>query len=295
MKTTVLLIMLVSCAARVVAQQTLGEFTLDQFSPGVRRMAGEPIQIDGKPGLKIVNTNTTALYVRLLTITNPAVTKTLYTVLGEVRYENVRGDGYLEMWNYFPPLKPGLPEGQYFSRTLGITGEMGKITGTSDWRPFALPFNRAGASDAPTRLEVNLFLPGSGTVYISPLKMVEYTGDLPGELGHAWWSDRAAGFIGGLGGALVGCLGGLIGWLVSRGKARTFVILLTVLLVCLGGLCALAGIIAVALRQPYAVYFPLLLGGVLLLGIFIPAFPKYRKRYEDVELRRMASADAVHV
>jgi hypothetical protein len=125
--------------------------------------------------------------------------------------------------------------------------------------------------------------------------MVEYTGDLPVGLSHAWWSDRDAGLIGGLGGALVGCLGGLIGWLVSRGKARTFVILLTVLLVCLGGLCALAGLIAVALRQPYAVYFPLLLGGVLLLGIFIPPLPKYRKRYEDVELRRMASADAVHV
>ena len=295
MKKRILLIMLVASAARAVAQQTLGEFGFDQFSPGVRRMAGEPVLIDGKAGLKIANTNPTALYVRLLTTTNPAVTKTLYAVLGEVRYENVIGDGYLEMWNYFPPVKPGLPEGQYFSRTLGITGEMGKITGTSDWRPFTLPFNRAGASGAPTRLEINLFLPGSGTVYISSLKMVEYTGDLPGGLSHAWWSDRAAGFMGGLGGALVGCLGGLIGWLVSRGKARTFVIFLIVLLVCLGGLCALTGLIAVALRQPYAVYFPLLLGGVLLLGIFIPAFPKYRKRYEDVELRRMASADAVHV
>ena len=295
MKKSVLLIMSVITAAKVMSQQTLGEFSFDQFSPDVRRMAGEPVQIDGKSGLKIVNTNPTALSVRLLTVTNPAVTKNLYAILGDVRYENVSGNGYLEMWNYFPPLKPGLPEGQYFSRTLGIAGEMGKITGTSEWRSFTLPFNRAGASGAPTRLEINLFLPGSGTVHISQLRMFEYTGDLPVGLSHAWWSDRDAGFIGGLGGALVGCLGGLIGWLVSRGKARTFVILLTVLLVCLGGLCALAGLIAVALRQPYAVYFPLLLGGVLLLGIFIPAFAKYRKRYEDVELRRMASADAVQV
>ena len=295
MKTRILLAMLVLIAARVAAQQTLGEFSFDQFSPGVRRIAGEPVQIDGKTGLRIANTNATALYVRLLTITNPAVTKTLYGVVGEVRYDNVSGDGYLEMWNFFPPLKPGGPEGQYFSRTLDTTGEMGKITGTADWRPFTLPFNRTGASGAPTRLEINLFLPGRGTVYLSSLKLVEYTGSLPAGLGRAWWSDRAAGLIGGLGGALIGCLGGLIAWFVSRGKARAFVVVVTVLLLCLGTLCALTGVLAVALGQPYAVYFPLLLGGVLLLGIFIPALLKYHKRYEDVELRRMASADAVRV
>jgi len=38
----------------------------------------------------------------LLTIGLPMPTTTLYAVTGEIRYRNVQGDAYLEMWNEFP-------------------------------------------------------------------------------------------------------------------------------------------------------------------------------------------------
>src|SRR5258706_160420 len=78
---------------------------------------------------------------------------TVYAIIGKIKYESVEGDGFLEMWNYFPPAKPGSPEEKYFSRTLGESGPMGKITGSSDWRVFKVPFNRTGTSNAPARLQ----------------------------------------------------------------------------------------------------------------------------------------------
>jgi len=61
----------------------------------------------------------------------------------------------------------------------------------------------------------------------------------------------------------------------------------------LGGLTGIGAIAALALRQPYAVWFPLLLGSVLLLSILPPRLREYRRRYEDLELRKMASVDAL--
>jgi len=112
--------------------------------------------------LRITNTNSTCLRVQLLKIENPGISSQLYALSGEVRYQRVQGDGFLEMWNIFPPAKPGGAEAQYFSRTLSPSGEMGKITGSSDWRTFNLPFNAMGAASRPSRLEANLILPGAG-------------------------------------------------------------------------------------------------------------------------------------
>ena len=98
----------------------------------------------------------------------------LYAVSGEIKYENVSSDGYLEMWSVFPPAHSGLPEERYFSRTLGESGPSGKISGTSSWREFSLPFNRTGASNPPTRLELNIYLPGRGVVFIAQPKLNQF-------------------------------------------------------------------------------------------------------------------------
>ena len=55
----------------------------------------------------------------VLTILQPKITTDFYAVTGEVRYDNVEGDGFLEMWNHFGETAA------YFSRTLGITGPLG--------------------------------------------------------------------------------------------------------------------------------------------------------------------------
>jgi hypothetical protein len=131
------------------------------------------VKLDGRTVLKIENTNDAPLLLSIFKIESPTITSTNYAVLGEIRYENVQGSGYLEMWNYFPPLSPGIPEGPYFSRTLGEAGSgpMGRISGTSSWRPFALPFALTGTTN-PTHLEINIFLPGRGVVWLGPPRLM---------------------------------------------------------------------------------------------------------------------------
>ena len=110
----------------------------------------------------------------------------------------------------------------------------------------------------------------------------------PGQPEHGWWSDRTAGWIGGVGGTTVGLLGGLIGTLGGLGKARHFVLTLNACLVGFGVVCLVSGVIALALGQPYAVYYPLLLGGIILTAVCGGIRPALRQGYEQRELRRMA-------
>jgi hypothetical protein len=45
--------------------------------------------------------------------------------------------------------------------------------------------------------------------------------------------------------------------------------------------------------SPYHVWYPLALVGVLLLGIMARAMSQFRRRYAELEMRRMASVDAL--
>ena len=58
-----------------------------------------------------------------------------------------------------------------------------------------------------------------------------------------------------------------------------------------GGGLLVAGAVALALSQPYAVYFPLILGGIILVVVFWPGFRRARRAYEEAELRRMRAMD----
>jgi len=296
MKTKYLFSLLLGMVATGYGQQTLREFDWQKLSASGGLPGGSPVTIDGKSAMKIVSTNDTGLRVQLMQITNPPISKMLYAITGEIKYEGVKGDGFLEMWNCYPPDKPGMFENKYFSRTLGESGDMGKITGTSGWRAFTLPFDRTGSKAHPTRLEINLILPGQGTVYLGPIKLVEYEGDLGLEktrgAAGAWWSDRAAGWIGGIGGSVLGCLGSILAVLAAKGRNRGFVVWTSITLIAMGVISVILGIAAVAVGQPYAVWFPLLLLGVLLLAILPFRLRQYQRGYEDLELRRMASMDA---
>jgi hypothetical protein len=217
----------------------------------------------------------------------PKITTDFYAVTGEVRYENVEGDAFLEMWSHFGETA------SYFSRTLGAAGPMAKLTGTSNWRVFTLPFNAKGAGSRPSKLVVNVQLPGKGTVLLRNLKLVQSTSyEGAATRTGAPWSDRTVAIVGGIGGALIGCLGALIEWLAARGKARRFVVNAVRVLIGAGVASAVGGLAAVALRQPYGVWYALLLIGVLLVVIFPFRLRRYQHRYREFELRRMASMDA---
>jgi hypothetical protein len=283
-------------------QQTLARFNWKD-APGGPPRGAVAISLDGRDALKIESTNEAGLQVALLTIEKPKISNTFYVVQGEVRYEAVQGDGFLEMWNYFPPAKPGAPEGEYFSRTLGESGEMGKIRGTSDWRPFQLPFNSAGAVAAPIRLQINLHLPGRGTVYIGPLRLVEYSeaNSAPaghpgydwffGSTSHPWWSNSASIWGGNLGTLWMLCFGLLIGLLAYKGKGRGLVLALLKLHVGVGILCGAAAATALTQHQPFSVWFPLSLFGFLLIVINSALLFSMDKWYRELELRRMQSLD----
>lgn len=109
-----------------------------------------------------------------------------------------------------------------------------------------------------------------------------------------WWSGQTAAYIGGLGGGglgtLCGLLGALAGWLAPRGRCQPLV---------LGGFGALAivgvaslvtGLLAWCLGQPYHVWYPLVLTGVLLAVVPGALLPVLRSRYRQAEARRFEAA-----
>jgi len=223
----------------------------------------------------------------LLTIDRPPVSRSTWAVAGEVRYEDVEGRGYLEMWSAFPQ------GDRFFTRTLAPAGPMAEISGSSPWRPFLLPFASRPDAPAPSALEVGLVLPGKGKVEIGPLRLLQFEpGEDPFAVAGAWWSDRRAAWVGGLGGSLLGLVGALVGWLGGRGKAPRLVLSLTATLAAIGPILLAAGVYALAARQPYGVWYPLVLGGLLLLVGMGLGYRRLRERYRQLELRRMQALDA---
>ncbi len=114
--------------------------------------------------------------VLLLKLDKPAIQQRAYVIAGQVRYENVKSDGYLEMLNRFT----GPLAGEYFTRSLAEQGPMGKLIGTSPWREFQLPFfinmpvTNAQPDDLkPADITLRVHLPGEGHVELRSLELRE--------------------------------------------------------------------------------------------------------------------------
>ena len=163
---------------------------------------------------------------------------------------------------------------------------MAMLTGTSDWRPFELPFFLEGAAP-PSRLEINAVLPGSGTIEIGPLEVVRF-----GEGGSAaWLPDRTIGVVGAALGSAIGLLGALVGVLVSRNRGRRFVLPAMTVATVLGGVLVAGSIAALAAGQPPGVVLLLLVPGAVLAAAFGASLPRVRRAYAEAELRRMRAMD----
>ena len=281
---------------------------------------GEVISMDGMSVLKIENTNNAELdtnnppfEVSLLKVSDPSVIKKVYFVLCEVKYDNVRDNvlttpfdqsgfggggrgrggfgnftrqvsGNLTLLSHTPPAALG---GDRRTIVKGGTpgGRSGVIRGSSNWRPCLFTVKRDSFEGLPTQLEVKLTLPGRGTVYLRPIKLLGVTG--------SWWSPQQIGLIGGIGGSVIGCFGALLGWLAGKGKARNFVLTTIKIFIALGILLTIAGFVAVVSNQPYAVWYALLLPGVILTLVFSLNLPSIQRRYDDLEIRRMTSLDTM--
>ena len=273
---------LLVAASAVAAQDLTIDWSRTVVTAGVVRPAEGP---GGTPALELRATATSPTSFHLVTIDHPQIAGPRYVVSGEVRYQDVEGQGYVEMWTVFP-------DGQrFFSRTLAAQGPLAALHGESSWRRFELPFDMSGASQAPSRLEINLVLAGRGAVWLGPMHL-QRASALAGAAQGEWWSARSGILFGALLGSLVGVVGALIGVLGGRGRARGLVIGLLVGMITVGACLALVGVAAALSSQPRHVWYPLLAigGGSGLIGRVI--LPAMRRRFAADELRRIEAMDA---
>jgi hypothetical protein len=259
------------------AEQKANRLLSGQVQSDPTQKPGEWLEVAATDGKRLIP---------LLEINDPGVAAPAYMLRGQIRYEGVEGDGFLEMWTH-------LPDGSaYFTRTLGAIGPMAKLNGTSKWREFTLPFSlqidQNNSAPAPSKLVLNLFLPGKGRVELGPLELVQLPAGLKSA---AWWPESTGGWVGGIFGTLLGLLGATIGIGSKQGLSpRTCLVLVGVGLATGMGLLV-AGLIAMLLGQPYPVYYPLLMVGVVAVVVLSITFPTIRAQARQRELRRMQALD----
>lgn len=228
----------------------------------------------------------------LLEIDDPGITSPVYALKGWIRYDDIEATAYLQMDNHFDG------HGVFFTKSLADAGPLQKLSGSSDWREFILPFSVSGSEASgdkpmtPNRLTLSLQLPVSGSVQLRDLALHQYEhGEDPIKT-DAWFDGRTMGLIGGIGGAVIGLWGALAGVLAGRGRARSFVIGSANVLVLIGIASLVGGAVALVTGQAYAVYFPILLFGAILVVVVGALRRVLPQRYELVELKKMQSMDA---
>ena len=266
--------------AWLLAATASAETTLREIGWPASLPAG--VASNGDGSVTITSTSDEGLTVTLVEVGSPGITKDRYAVKGRVRYQDVSGNGYLEMWNVFA-------DGRYFTRTIEAQGPMRAITGSSEWRSIVLPFDATGASAPPESLIINVVLPGRGSVTVDALTLVELE---PGEVPSGINDSAAFGLWGGVLGATFGIVAGLLGWLGSRGKSKRLVLSGFRLMMAAGGVALVLGVIALVQGSPYHVYYPLLLIGAIALLVPASSLPRLARRYQEAELRRMSALDA---
>ena len=287
-----LLLLLISTAtaqeSRPTPQQTTKVLRAYDWNDLVQQhqlSGGEVISIDGMSVLKIENTNDAPQDIILLKISDASVIKKANILYGEIKHESVSGNSTVMLMSRFPPDASGGDE-------INVRQNGAFLNGTSNWRPYQFrvtsnSFNRNGLNrmQLPTQLEIHLYLAGPGTVYLRPIKLLGFIG--------SWWLPQQIGLIGGIGGSVIGFFGALLGLLASKGKARNFVLTTMKIFIALGILLTIAGFVAVVSSQPYAVWYALLLPGVILTLVFSLNLPSIQRRYDELEIRRMISVDAM--
>ena len=254
---------------------------------------------------------------------DPSLIKKTEFVLFDMKYENV-SEGYIQQTNRSEFGQPfaTVVSGQLTLLTHIPPPTLGgdEITstncyyysdkGASNWKPYKFQVDRTDKGGLPatwrwtdghgvqvartekeglpTKLELKLSLPGNGTVYLRPIKLIGVAG--------SWWSVEQSGMVSGavgVFGGVIGCFGGLLGCLAGFGKVRKFVLTTTKIFIVLGMLLTITGMVAILSGEPYLVWYVFLLPGIILTLVFSLNFPLIQRRYDDLEIRRMASMDAM--
>jgi hypothetical protein len=209
-------------------------------------------------------------------------TTSMYVVRGLVRHRDVEQHSYLEMWSTMPDGR------RYFSRQpVRLESVWSRKAG--DWRQFELPFNLMNHRPSSVTLEINVVMPpGKGTIELSRLTISDIQ---PTE----WFDGRTAGLFGGLLGTGIGCYAGLFSilymLLVPRRKGRRLLISMLLVLPAIGTAMLLLGISALCLSQPYHVWYPFVLCGVLSVIVWIFPYREMVAKYKEFDQRKMQALD----
>jgi hypothetical protein len=103
-------------------------------------------------------------------------------------------------------------------------------------------------------------------------------------------------YFGGIGGSVVGIIGGLLGTLMGvlapRGRGRAVVTLIAAITFVAGLASLAAGTVALCSGQPYAIWYPLLLLGVIVVTVIgMLLFVQIPRIYAMAEARRLAAEE----
>jgi hypothetical protein len=256
-------------AAAAFAAEPPREFTWDALKAEGRVTAGEVVPPDAQApshSLKVA-AGATPGTVTCLTIDRPGMPGRGFALTGRVRHEGTAAKTYVEM------LVHGPSGGPWFSRH--------EIAGTSGWAPFRLPFRLSDDAPPPEKLTLGVVFAGGGTVHLGPFALQPSApGEDPFHPG-AWWDDRTAGILGGVLGGVLGAMGALVGWFASRGRSPRLVLGTLQSAAALGFVLLAWGVAGLALGQPYAVWYPLLLAGSVGSALGLGLHRSLKRRYAE--------------
>lgn len=110
-----------------------------------------------------------------------------------------------------------------------------------------------------------------------------------------WWTSQQAGLIGGIAGTGAGIIGAVVGTLgslcVPRGKCKPLVLSLMAVSVVIGVACLITGLVAVSQGQPYHVWYPLSILGLVLTVVFGALLPVINAQYRQADMRRLEAEE----
>ena len=97
-------------------------------------------------------------------------------------------------------------------------------------------------------------------------------------------------YFGSIGGTSVGLIGGLLGacsFFVQQGRGRRWIVGGYVTMIGLGVISLTVGAYAWVSGQPYGIWYPLAMLGVICCGVFGGLLPVILRRYSEAEQRKI--------
>lgn len=216
-----------------------------------------------------------------MVLRGPGIETSWFALRGELWREIGQPADQLEMWVV-------MPDGsRYFSRIQ--VGGMRE----QQWHDFVVPFQLEGSEEKPAALALNAVMVGAGSWKLRDLDVVSFSSRealmdaMPSA--QTLGMRMGMGMWGGIMGALLGVLGAIVGVFTSRGRGKALVLALLMLMMVVG-LCSLVmGVVFLMGGKGYAVYYPLLILGVIALLLPLSLFRTVRLRFRELEMRRMRS------